>query len=380
VEADTATLTLGQERQLTATVYDQFGAQYQGDTPVMFEFFSGSPTDRTAENSDGNSPATPDETCTTDNSPTCTETYTQATTAGRDLICAWIGTAPGMSLNNRNDRGTCLNERRADADDDETQADPPAPVNDRRDVVSTVWKNDPEATIVECTPETDSKVARTKHTLRCTATTGEPDSGVPNTEIDVEAQGANDPDNGNSKKSPDFTCTTNQNGVCMVSHGGGRRTRDAGLTNYIAWADADYHDDTIEADNDEERDESKTAGATAEPDTTDAVQNRWLSGAREVILNASKNNVDRGDRIRLAGRVDADNEASGCEAGQRIVLQKKDPGDKKFTNTKLEATTNNNGGYAFEDVRVWKDTIFRAAATYKGGCEKSKSNWQRVNV
>jgi hypothetical protein len=380
VENESTTHVLGENRQLVATVYDQFGDPFQGSTEIKFEFFSGSPTDRTDASADGNSPASADESCTTVNSSTCTETYSQSTVAGRDLICAWIGNAPGMSLNNRNDRGVCLGEKRNDGDDAADEADAPAPANDRRDVVSTVWTNDPPATVLECTPESTGKLSRSRHTIRCRATTGQPDSGVPNTEIDIEATGANDRDGGNSRGTPDFRCVTDTNGFCSVSHGGGRGTRRAGVTTYTAWIDTNYHDNIAESDNGEKRNETKTPGGTEEPDTTDVVQNRWISGGRDLSLRASDNNVSRGSRVDLTGKINA---AAGrrCEDNELVQLQKKSPGDRRFRNMKNRTdNAGNSGGFSFKNVRVFGDTVFRAVAKYSGGCMKANSNAVTVNT
>jgi hypothetical protein len=179
-----------------------------------------------------------------------------------------------MKKGSRNNKGTCKNEKRRDKDDD-ADADPPEPTNDRIDVVSTTWINDPPPTILECTRETKQRRVRAKHRVTCKATTDQPDSGVPNVEIDIEAVGANDRDDRDSKRSPDFHCVTNANGRCSFKHGPGKRTRESGKTRYIAWVDANYSDGKSEADNDEQRNENREAGATDEPDTTDVVQVKW---------------------------------------------------------------------------------------------------------
>ena len=76
------------------------------------------------------------------------------------------------------------------------------------------------ATRLDCTPETDSNPIGTSHTITCTATNAS-NAFVNGALIDVEFSGANDPDNADSSASPDFTCTTNNQGVCSFTHGTG---------------------------------------------------------------------------------------------------------------------------------------------------------------
>lgn len=266
VETEKETLVVGEERTLTATVYDQFETPFQGDTVVNFEFFKNSPND---PNNDGNTPNTPDASCTTANDTTCEYKYT-GEDAGRDLICAWIGEGdPTLKRSSRNARGTCNDEGRIDEDDDETQADPPQ-AGDRIDVVETTWTNATPATKLNCKPEVAETQRDEKRTFTCKATVdGE---GVSDTEVDVEITGMNDPDKSRSFKTPDRRCTTNNQGVCSFSHQGDKK----GKSVYTAWTDGDYEDSTVEADKTEGRAAQRQAGANEEPDTTDKVQNNWV--------------------------------------------------------------------------------------------------------
>lgn len=271
-EPETDTNNLGENHTITATVYDQFGDPFQGNTQVRFEFFGGSPSD--PANDAGNTPATADRTCTTNNSATCSITYTQTTTSGTDLICVWTNAAPAMA--NNNVTGTCGGEGLTDADDAAGQADEPAPANDDVDVVQKVWQNPNAPSRVDCSPELDNNPTGTAHTITCTATNsfGNLSAGAV---VDVEATGAGDPDGTNTPLTPDFTCTTNAQGTCSFTHGpGGTGTTTApGTTVYRAWIDADNNNTTSEADATEGRDESTAAGATAEPDDTDVVNKTW---------------------------------------------------------------------------------------------------------
>ena len=269
-EPETDTNNLGENHTITATVYDQFGDPFQGNTQVRFEFFAGSPSD--PANDAGNTPATPDRTCTTLNSSTCSITYTQSTTAGTDLVCVWTNAAPVMANNNTN--GTCGGEGLNDADDAAGQPDAPAPANDDTDVVQKVWRNPQAAARVDCAPETDSNPTGTAHTVTCTVTNSLGNVSA-NANVDVEATGPNDPDVTNSPLTPDFTCTTNAQGTCSFTHGPAGTTTP-GTTLYRAWLDADNSNATNNADTTEGRDEAATPGATAEPDGTDVVNKTWV--------------------------------------------------------------------------------------------------------
>lgn len=375
VESEKETLTLGSDRVLTATVYDQFGQQFAGNTVVKFEFFKRSPTDKTDHSNDGNSPATVDESCTTDDGPDCTLTYSQETTAGRDLICAFINANPPMNGTSRNASGRCAGEGVNDPDDTPDAVDAPQPTNDRVDVVETTWVNDPAATQLDCRPENSRGLVRSRHKVTCKASTDQPNSAIANTEVDVEITGANDPDNGDSPSTPDRTCTTNANGECTFAHGGGRGTRSAGNTFYRAWIDVDYDDSTVEADAEEGRNEKATAGAE-EPDATDVVKRKWLSGDRTVSLNVTNNRVNRGKKVTFFGDVDA--QAPSCKVGQKVKLKRRPPGGR--FNTVRKALTDAKGNFSFRPFKIWKKAHFKAITPRNGACDWARSSRITVNT
>jgi hypothetical protein len=254
--------------EITATIYDQFGAPFNGDSTVYFEFFRGSPSD-----TDRNSPATPDLTCTTTNDSTCIATYSQIVTGGTDLVCVWTNTPPLMSGTNNN--GTCDGEGLTDADDAPGAADAPDAGGDDVDVVQRIWQNPTDATRVECLPETQTARRNTSPGITCTATDA---AGVPvaGAEIDAEAVGVNDPDAADAPTPPDFSCVTNVQGTCTFQHGprGVGTTDVQGSTLYRAWIDADNDNATSEADAGEGANETTVPGE-AEPDDTDVVSITW---------------------------------------------------------------------------------------------------------
>jgi hypothetical protein len=268
-EPETDRNGLGEQHTITATVYDQFGELLPSNTTVKFEFFQGSPSD-----ADGDTPESPDKTCTTSNDSTCSINYTQTTTVGTDLICAFINADPTMS------EQKCSGESHVDSDDQDAAMDPPAPVDDDQDVVSKTWVQ-PEATRLDCEPESGQGPTGSAHRVTCTARSST-NIVVPLVNIDAEATGANDPDGGDSRGSPDFSCTTNSSGTCSFVHGptGRGSSSNAGETTYRSWIDRSGDDGPSEADGTEGRNEATNPG-TAEPDGTDVTEMRWKSSPLE---------------------------------------------------------------------------------------------------
>ena len=362
-EPETATNDTGEEHTITATVFDQFGDAFSGSTQVNFEFFAGSPSD----NGDGNSPGTPDDTCTTNNSSSCSITYT-STNTGRDLVCVWTNAAPTMSGNNQN--GTCDGEGRDDADDAAGSADAPEPRTDDVDVVSKTWVKPEPATELQCIPENATTERTSNHTITCTASNES--GGVGGTKIDVEATGANDPDSSSTPVTPDFSCTTNNSGSCSVTHNGGSGN-SLGTTTYRAWIDEDDFNATNESDPAEGQDESANEGDTAEPDNTDVVQNTWVADPeRTITLDSNGNSRREGRKIRLFGDIEGD---PNCEDAESVRLRRKRQGANKFK-TIATTVTDANGNYEFE-------VVVRTTATYKtvarktttpDACNKAVSN------
>jgi hypothetical protein len=310
-EPETDTNNLGEGHTITATVYDQFGDPFQGNTTVRFEFFAGSPSD--PANDGGNTTGSPDRTCTTVNSSTCSVTYTQSTTPGTDLICVWTNTAPPLANNNTN--GTCGGEGLADADDAAGSADSPSPANDDADVVQKVWQNPNAASRLDCTPETDTNPTGSAHNVTCTVTNSL-GAVVSGTAVDVEATGANDPEGTSTPLVPDFTCTTNASGTCTFTHGPGGTgtTNAAGTTTYRAWIDIDNNNATNDSDGTEARDEAATPGTTPEPDDTDVVTKTWIGPPADMTVSPANDTASVGtcNPFTFTVRDSAGNPVSGA--------------------------------------------------------------------
>ena len=263
-EPESAKSGLDEEHLVTVTVYDQFGEPFVGDTTVNAEFFKGSPSD-----TDGNESASPDLTCATSNSSTCSITFNQTAIPGTDLLCVWVGAAPELTLTNNN--GACGFETLTDEDDEGGAADPALPRNDNVDVVEKIWQNPTGAVTVDCKQESLTQTRGKTGIITCVAkdAAGAPVAGA---EIDAEITGANDPDQADAPTSPDLSCVTDTGGSCTLIHGGTGvgRTSSTGTSLYRVWIDADNDNSTTEAD------AAETLGSTT-ANNTDVVERRWTA-------------------------------------------------------------------------------------------------------
>ncbi len=145
VVPDSQAKALNEMATLTATAYNLNGTP-AANVPVKFEFFDASVSDPGG----GNTPATPDKSCTTAANGTCAITYTQATD-GIDLLCAWTTSAPpAMSGKATDSGGVCNSEVLFDIGANDGV---PAPIDDSIDVVRVLWgKANPVITQPPVTP------------------------------------------------------------------------------------------------------------------------------------------------------------------------------------------------------------------------------------
>ncbi|MDQ4142303.1 MAG: hypothetical protein M3198_00925 [Actinomycetota bacterium] len=367
-EPETADRIRGGNHTITATVYDQFNNPFNGNTEVKFEFFDRSPKD-----TDGNTPGAPDETCTTQNSSSCSITYSSSET-GRDLVCVWTNDAPTMTGDV--DNGQCGGEGQVDQDDTAGTADAPDPVDDDQDVVSATWRNAEPATELNCEPENGKTERSSNHVITCTASNE--NGGVGGTEIDAEATGANDPDGSSSPGDPDFTCTTDNDGDCQITHNGSA-DNEKGETTYRVWIDKDYNSNTNESDASEGQNEENDGGGTDEPDNTDVVKNRWVADSdRTITLASNRTKQDEGKRVRFFGDIEGD---PSCEDAETVKLRRARLNDGPFK-TIATTTTDTDGSYEFEIV-IRKSRRYKAVApatTTPDACDKAKSNTVTVTV
>ena len=219
-------------------------------------------------NPSGDTPTSPDYGCITTSSGSCTIHIPAQDVggAGRTEYVAWIDV---------DEKDETVE---ADRNEDVAEGGSGAggrPEPDDTDVVEKIWM----ATRLDCEPESAAPSLGSTHTIVCTAAgaAGTPaQAGQP---IDVEASGVNDPEAtpGNSNNTPDFSCTTNDQGSCTITHAATstRPNTTTGTTTYRGWIDFDGSNVVPEADGTEGVDATKTPGARAEVDDTDVVEARW---------------------------------------------------------------------------------------------------------
>lgn len=297
-EPENATRELGASHTITVSIYDQEGDPLVGRTKVNFELFEDSPSD-----DDGNSPQTPDHTCTSaSDRSSCAVTFTNTSSAGTDLVCVYMNEVPQMDDDAAG--GECGGEEVRDADDSTGTAERPVPEDDDIDVVEVTWTA-PVAARLDCQPETATAPSGSSHRLTCEAR----NSGgrlVPGAVVAVEATGANDPDSSDSRQSVDFDCVTGANGTCSIAHGPSRGgSSGTGETQYRAWLDADDSDRTDESDPTEARDEAASPGSRTEPDGTDRMQVTWVASPLECEPEVSSGALGARHNITCSARAGA---------------------------------------------------------------------------
>jgi Ca2+-binding RTX toxin-like protein len=192
---------------------------------------------------------------------------------------------------------------------------------------------------LDCNPETDTNPTGTAHVITCTATNAQ-GQNVGGAQIDVEATGTNDPDNADSPASPDFTCTTANNGTCSITHGTGGvgTTAAAGTTTYRAWIDVDSNNATGGPDLTEAQAEATTPGATAEPDATDVVTKTWVANDTRTLdcePETATNAINTQHTVTCTAR----NSAGQPVAGEAVTFTSTGVG----TLTANSPTTGNDG-------------------------------------
>ena len=358
-EPESSTNTLGQTHTITAAVFDQFDQTMAAGTQVGFEILSGSPG-----NKDGNSTPPPDLSCTTNSSGQCSVSYSHTGTAGTDTICVYID-QDGQTTNGltgpTTSGATCDGEGVTATGDDagfDTQTQQSPTAQQDVDVVQKVWQPSSAPSQLDCTPENDSNPPGTSHTITCT--TRNTQTTTANTNVDVEATGASDPDGGDSRTTPDFTCTTNSSGTCTFTHTSAQTA--TGTTTYRAWIDSDNISATPEGDPNEQTSETGAgAGDRAEPDDTDVVEKLWTAGPRVI---------------------DCTPETATNEAGTThdIVCNVKDRGGSNVPNQTVTATSSGTGSFQGGGTTQTKNTDGAGNVTFTVTTTRQESGLQTVTA
>lgn len=321
-EPETDSNPTGTAHVVTCTVTDNAGATVNG-AQVDVEITGANDPDN------ADSPASPDRTCATATNGTCTFTLT-GTDVGTTTFRAFIDTDFNDATG-----GPDTTEGQAEGTTPGATAEP-----DATDVVTKTWTaTATTATRLDCNPETATNPTGTAHVITCTATDSS-GQNVGGAQIDVEATGANDPDNANSPASPDFTCVTANNGTCTFTHGTGGvgTTAEQGTTTYQAWIDFDQNNTTGGPDTTEGQAEATTPGAGAEPDATDVVTKTWVTNDARTLdcePETATNPVNTQHTITCT----ALNSAGQPVAGEGVTFTSAGVG----TLTANSATTDKNG-------------------------------------
>ena len=146
-QPDNQSRTLTETANLTAAAYNING-QPASNVQVKWEFFDASVSDPGG----GNTPATPDRTCTTGANGACTITVASPSTDGIDLLCVWTSTATPNMSGKVTDTGTCGSEVLFDLSANDGV---PSPVDDSIDIVRILWGNaTPTTTPISLPPTT----------------------------------------------------------------------------------------------------------------------------------------------------------------------------------------------------------------------------------
>jgi hypothetical protein len=101
---------------------------------------------------------------------------------------------------------------------------------------------------------------------------------------------------------------------------------------------------------------------------------------RTLTLDANKNKVKKGQRVRFSGQIDAPQNEAGCEPDQTVELQRK---KKKAPDSAFETFASLQSGNTgkFTSVLVAKKTrVYRAVVPETATCDGQVSNTEKVKI
>jgi hypothetical protein len=99
---------------------------------------------------------------------------------------------------------------------------------------------------------------------------------------------------------------------------------------------------------------------------------------RTATLDASKNKVKKGKKVRLSGRVSETARQGECQSAQTVELQRKRPKQTSFT-TFAQVQTDAQGSFLLKK-KVKKTVEFRAQVVETAACAAALSNSEKVKV
>jgi hypothetical protein len=99
---------------------------------------------------------------------------------------------------------------------------------------------------------------------------------------------------------------------------------------------------------------------------------------RALTLDANKNKVKKGKRVRLSGQLSEIGQGGSCVANQPVELQRKKPSKTEFT-TVEQLQTNAAGGFSTKE-KVKKTFEYRVQALETATCGAADSNTEKVKA
>jgi hypothetical protein len=351
---------------------------------------------------DGNTPNTPDLTCTTalalgaaGDTKSCTVTFT-SDTAGTNVVRAWV--------DNDRDNATADNDpaegRYAGGADEAFGATTPTPGNrtepDDTDVVQKTWFGQlPANTVLDCSPEVATNPSTgdgSAETYTCQLynnngtpadTTDDSTRATAGITLDAENNGpANDPDDagfatgGNATADYNDVCTTDANGACTATINSSEA--QAGTSLICFWVDNDT--DNVYSNAGDENDGANCTGdaGTSEDtggdgttrigaansnrdDQTDVVQKTWVARGVAAVIDCSPESDQnvRGSQHSVTCKVtDAFGTAvQGASVDFSVTGRNPQSTDNQFTNANGEATLTYTDSNAALTAEGQADTI-----------------------
>lgn len=309
---------------------------------------------------DGDTPTTPDETCTIPiGMSTCARKYPGAVT-GTDTVRAWID---------------------EDANDGTVEADPTEgpsatsqpgtiPEPDGTDVITTTWFGLAAGSILSCTPSSQPGLAvGADATVNCTVSNS--GTGIAGVQVDGEnLDGANDADKPSSADvNADFGCTTDAGGTCSLTIPGGA---EMGFANICLWADEDgdnhYHPELT----------APWDGALCDgnPDdtsnnTTDFASVSWGFDRKITVAGPASPKVF-GSTFSLTGKLSSSHPE--CKAAGTIVVLRRDVlgGISSFAPV-ATTPTGADGSYSFQR-NADKSADYMVVVQASGSCPRATAD------
>lgn len=169
---------------------------------------------------------------------------------------------------------------------------------------------------LDCVEESAQNETGTEHTITCDVLGG----GATNTEIDFEITGANDPDDGDTPNTPDFTCNTGVGTSCTMTGWGdvAAETAETGASTIRAFIDDNQsnsdNDNGLEADLTEGPNAGATDGGTPAPSGTVTPGSKTEEDDTDVMTKSWFADFDQDDATLDCTPETATNPATGANS------------------------------------------------------------------